>query len=100
MSAIMPDHQQLQALVPGYRSTGSTWPISRRQTAGGLPAFRCLYAARPKAKRVEFRPPDPAAIPESGVAPADGGFLDGSAARSSRERAVDKEHDDLSPKRR
>ena len=90
-----PHHQQLQAPGARLRSARSTWP-TRAATARAACRIP-MYSASPKAKRVEFRPPDPSANPYLAFAAMLMAGLDGVLNKINPGEPLDKDIYDLSP---
>ena len=87
-------HQQLQAPGAGLRSAGESGVLAPQP----LGRVRIpMYSASPKAKRVEFRPPDPSANPYLAFAAMLMAGLDGVLNKIDPGEPLDKDIYDLSP---
>ncbi len=95
MSAIIaPTTNSYKRLVPGYEApVNLAYSRRNRSAACRIP----MYSASPKAKRVEFRPPDPAANPYMAFAAMLMAGLDGVAGKIEPGEPLDKDIYDLSP---
>ncbi len=95
LSAIIaPTTNSYKRLVPGYEAPVNLAYSSRNRSA----AVRIpMYSASPKAKRVEFRPPDPAANPYLAFAAMMMAGLDGVLNKIDPGESLDKDIYDLSP---
>src|SRR3989475_1277723 len=95
LSAIIaPTTNSYKRLVPGYEAP-VTLAYSRRNRSAAcrIP----MYSASPKAKRVEFRPPDPAANPYLAFSAMLMAGLDGVLNKIHPGEPLDKDIYDLSP---
>jgi len=95
LSAIIaPTTNSYKRLVPGYEAPVNM-PYSRRNRSAAcrIP----MYSANPKAKRVEFRPPDTAANPYLAFAAMLMAGLDGVLNKVDPGEPLDKDIYDLSP---
>jgi glutamine synthetase len=91
---IAPTTNSYKRLVPGYEAPVNLAYSSRNRSA----AVRIpMYSASPKAKRVEFRPPDPAANPYLSFAAMMMAGLDGVLNKIDPGLPLDKDIYDLSP---
>ena len=80
--------------MPGYEApVNLAYSRRNRSAAVRIP----MYSANPKAKRVEFRPPDPSANPYLAFAAMLMAGLDGIANRTDPGESLDKDIYDLSP---
>src|SRR6476660_5600506 len=95
LSAIIaPTTNSYKRLVPGYEApVNLAYSRRNRSAAVRIP----MYSANPKAKRVEFRPPDPAANPYMAFAAMLMAGLDGIANKMEPGEPLDKDIYDLSP---
>src|SRR5580658_4210216 len=89
-----PTTNSYKRLVPGYEApVNLAYSRRNRSAACRIP----MYSASPKAKRVEFRPPDPAANPYLAFAAMLMAGLDGIANKMDPGEPLDKDIYDLSP---
>src|SRR6266851_3902826 len=95
LSAIIaPTTNSYKRLVPGYEApVNLAYSRRNRSAACRIP----MYSASPKAKRVELRPPDPAANPYMAFAAMLMAGLDGVAGKIEPGEPLDKDIYDLSP---
>src|SRR5271155_3446805 len=95
LSAIIaPTTNSYKRLVPGYEApVNLAYSRRNRSAAVRIP----MYSASPKAKRVEFRPPDPAANPYLAFAAMMMAGLDGVLNKLDPGEPLDKDIYDLSP---
>src|SRR3954451_13832958 len=95
LSAIIaPTTNSYKRLVPGYEApVNLAYSRRNRSAACRIP----MYSASPKAKRVEFRPPDPSANPYMAFAAMLMAGLDGIANKINPGQPLDKDIYDLSP---
>ena len=95
LSAIIaPTTNSYKRLVPGYEApVNLAYSRRNRSAACRIP----MYSASPKAKRVEFRPPDPSANPYLAFAAMLMAGLDGLLNRIDPGEPLDKDIYDLSP---
>src|SRR6478609_4527234 len=95
LSAIIaPTTNCYKRLVPGYEApVNLAYSRRNRSAACRIP----MYSASPKAKRVEFRPPDPAANPYMAFAAMLMAGMDGIANKMEPGEPLDKDIYDLSP---
>ncbi len=95
LSAIIaPTTNSYKRLVPGYEApVNLAYSRRNRSAAVRIP----MYSASPKAKRVEFRPPDPACNPYLAFASMLMAGLDGVANKIDPGQPLDKDIYDLSP---
>ena len=95
LSAIIaPTTNSYKRLVPGYEApVNLAYSRRNRSAACRIP----MYSASPKAKRVEFRPPDPAANPYLAFAAMMMAGLDGVLNKIDPGEPLDKDIYDLSP---
>ncbi len=95
LSAIIaPTTNSYKRLVPGYEApVNLAYSRRNRSAACRIP----MYSASPKAKRVEFRPPDPAANPYLAFAAMLMAGLDGVMNKLEPGEPLDKDIYDLSP---
>ncbi len=95
LSAIIaPTTNSYKRLVPGYEAPVNLAYSSRNRSA----AIRIpMYSANPKSKRVEFRPPDPAANPYMAFAAMMMAGLDGVQNKIDPGQPLDKDIYDLHP---
>lgn len=95
LSAIIaPTTNSYKRLVPGYEAPVNLAYSSRNRSA----AVRIpMYSASPKAKRVEFRPPDPSSNPYLAFAAMVMAGLDGVINKIHPGESLDKDIYDLSP---
>src|ERR1019366_451987 len=95
LSAIIaPTTNSYKRLVPGYEApVNLAYSRRNRSAACRIP----MYSASPKAKRVEFRPPDPSANPYLAFAAMLMAGLDGVLNRIEPGEPLDKDIYDLSP---
>ena len=95
LSAIIaPTTNSYKRLVPGYEApVNLAYSRRNRSAACRIP----MYSASPKAKRVEFRPPDPAANPYLAFAGMLMAGLDGVLNKIDPGEPLDKDIYDLSP---
>ena len=95
LSAIIaPTTNSYKRLVPGYEApVNLAYSRRNRSAAVRIP----MYSASPKAKRVEFRPPDPAANPYLAFAAMLMAGLDGVLNKLDPGEPLDKDIYDLSP---
>jgi glutamine synthetase len=95
LSAIIaPATNSYKRLVPGYEApVNLAYSRRNRSAACRIP----MYSASPKAKRVEFRPPDPAANPYLAFAAMLMAGLDGVLNKIDPGEPLDKDIYDLSP---
>src|SRR6204780_1606575 len=91
---IAPTTNSYKRLVPGYEApVNLAYSRRNRSAACRIP----MYSASPKAKRVEFRPPDPAANPYLAFAAMMMAGLDGVLNKIDPGEPLDKDIYDLSP---
>jgi glutamine synthetase len=91
---IAPTTNSYKRLVPGYEAPVNLAYSSRNRSA----AVRIpMYSASPKSKRVEFRPPDPAANPYLAFAAMMMAGLDGVQNKIDPGQPLDKDIYDLNP---
>jgi glutamine synthetase len=95
LAAIMaPTTNSYKRLVPGYEApVNLAYSRRNRSAACRIP----MYSASPKAKRVEFRPPDPSANPYLCFAALLMAGLDGVENRTHPGEPLDRDIYDLSP---
>jgi glutamine synthetase len=95
LSAIIaPTTNSYKRLVPGYEApVNLAYSRRNRSAACRIP----MYSASPKAKRVEFRPPDPASNPYLAFAAMLMAGLDGIVNKVEPGEPLDKDIYDLSP---
>jgi glutamine synthetase len=95
LSAIIaPTTNSYKRLVPGYEApVNLAYSRRNRSAACRIP----MYSASPKAKRVEFRPPDPSCNPYLAFAAMLMAGLDGIANKVEPGAPLDKDIYDLSP---
>lgn len=95
LSAIIaPTTNSYKRLVPGYEApVNLAYSRRNRSAAVRIP----MYSASPKAKRVEFRPPDPSANPYMAFAAMLMAGLDGILNKIDPGESLDKDIYDLSP---
>ena len=95
LSAIIaPTTNSYKRLVPGYEApVNLAYSRRNRSAACRIP----MYSASPKAKRVEFRPPDPSANPYLAFASMLMAGMDGILNKTDPGEALDKDIYDLSP---
>jgi len=95
MSAIIaPTTNSYKRLVPGYEApVNLAYSRRNRSAACRIP----MYSASPKAKRVEFRPPDPSANPYLAFAAMVMAGVDGVINKIDPGEPLDKDIYDLSP---
>src|ERR1700689_1934600 len=95
LSAIIaPTTNSYKRLVPGYEApVNLAYSRRTRSAACRIP----MYPASPKAKRVEFRPPDPSANPYLAFAAMMMAGLDGVINKVDPGEPLDKDIYDLSP---
>ncbi len=95
LSAIIaPTTNSYKRLVPGYEApVNLAYSRRNRSAACRIP----MYSASPKAKRVEFRPPDPASNPYLAFASLLMAGLDGITNKIEPGEPLDKDIYDLSP---
>ncbi|MGI8990668.1 MAG: type I glutamate--ammonia ligase [Bryobacteraceae bacterium] len=95
LSAIIaPTTNSYKRLVPGYEApVNLAYSRRNRSAACRIP----MYSASPKAKRVEFRPPDPAANPYLAFSAMLMAGLDGVLNKIEPGEPLDKDIYDLSP---
>jgi glutamine synthetase len=95
LSAIIaPTTNSYKRLVPGYEApVNLAYSRRNRSAACRIP----MYSASPKAKRVEFRPPDPSCNPYLGFAAMLMAGLDGVLNKIEPGEPLDKDIYDLSP---
>jgi glutamine synthetase len=95
LSAIIaPTTNSYKRLVPGYEApVNLAYSRRNRSAACRIP----MYSASPKAKRVEFRPPDPSCNPYLAFAAILMAGLDGIANKVEPGAPLDKDIYDLSP---
>jgi glutamine synthetase len=95
LSAIIaPTTNSYKRLVPGYEApVNLAYSRRNRSAAVRIP----MYSSSPKAKRVEFRPPDPAANPYLAFAAMMMAGLDGVLNKLNPGEPLDKDIYDLSP---
>jgi glutamine synthetase len=95
LSAIIaPTTNSYKRLVPGYEApVNLAYSRRNRSAACRIP----MYSASPKAKRVEFRPPDPSANPYLAFAAMLMAGLDGIINKIDPGEPLDKDIYDLSP---
>jgi glutamine synthetase len=95
LSAIIaPTTNSYKRLVPGYEApVNLAYSRRNRSAAVRIP----MYSASPKAKRVEFRPPDPSCNPYLAFAAMMMAGLDGVQNRIPPGEPLDKDIYDLSP---
>jgi glutamine synthetase len=95
LSAIIaPTTNSYKRLVPGYEApVNLAYSRRNRSAACRIP----MYSANPKARRVEFRPPDPSANPYLAFSAMLMAGLDGIANRTDPGESLDKDIYDLSP---
>jgi glutamine synthetase len=91
---IAPTTNSYKRLVPGYEApVNLAYSRRNRSAAVRIP----MYSASPKAKRVEFRPPDPSANPYLAFAAMLMAGLDGVMSKIDPGESLDKDIYDLSP---
>jgi glutamine synthetase len=91
---IAPTTNSYKRLVPGYEApVNLAYSRRNRSAAVRIP----MYSASPKAKRVEFRPPDPSANPYLAFAAMLMAGLDGVLNKIDPGESLDKDIYDLSP---
>src|SRR5438105_12206580 len=91
---IAPTTNSYKRLVPGYEApVNLAYSRRNRSAAVRIP----MYSASPKAKRVEFRPPDPSANPYMAFAAMLMAGLDGVLNKIDPSDPLDKDIYDLSP---
>src|SRR6202040_2892333 len=91
---IAPPTNSYKRLVPGYEApVNLAYSRRNRSAAVRIP----MYSASPKAKRVEFRPPDPSANPYLAFAAMMMAGLDGVLNKTDPGDPLDKDIYDLSP---
>ena len=91
---IAPTTNSYKRLVPGYEApVNLAYSRRNRSAAVRIP----MYSASPKAKRVEFRPPDPSANPYLAFASMMMAGLDGVMNKVDPGESLDKDIYDLSP---
>src|SRR6202042_2588441 len=89
-----PTTNSYKRLVPGYEApVNLAYSARNRSAAIRIP----MYSASPKAKRVEFRPPDPSANPYLAFAAMMMAGLDGVLNKTDPGEPLDKDIYDLSP---
>ncbi len=95
LSAIIaPTTNSYKRLVPGYEApVNLAYSRRNRSAAVRIP----MYSANPKAKRVEFRPPDPSANPYLAFSAMLMAGLDGILNKIDPGESLDKDIYDLSP---
>lgn len=95
LSAIIaPTTNSYKRLVPGYEApVNLAYSRRNRSAAVRIP----MYSSSPKAKRVEFRPPDPSANPYLAFAALTMAGLDGVLNKVNPGEPLDKDIYDLSP---
>jgi glutamine synthetase len=95
LSAIIaPTTNSYKRLVPGYEApVNLAYSRRNRSAAVRIP----MYSSSPKAKRVEFRPPDPSANPYLAFAAMTMAGLDGVMNKIAPGEPLDKDIYDLSP---
>jgi glutamine synthetase len=95
LSAIIaPTTNSYKRLVPGYEApVNLAYSRRNRSAACRIP----MYSASPKAKRVEFRPPDPSANPYLAFSAMLMAGLDGVINKIDPGEPLDKDFYDLSP---
>ena len=95
LSAIIaPTTNSYKRLVPGYEApVNLAYSRRNRSAAVRIP----MYSASPKAKRIEFRPPDPSANPYLAFASMMMAGLDGVMNKIDPGDSLDKDIYDLSP---
>src|SRR5438445_4962057 len=95
LSAIIaPTTNSYKRLVPGVAAPGNlAYSRRNRSAACRIP----MYSASPKAKRVEFRPPDPSCNPYMGFAAMMMAGLDGVENKMDPGQPLDKDIYDLGP---
>jgi glutamine synthetase len=95
LSAIIaPTTNSYKRLVPGYEApVNLAYSRRNRSAACRIP----MYSASPKAKRVEFRPPDPACNPYMAFAAMTMAGIDGVLNKIEPGEPLDKDIYDLSP---
>jgi glutamine synthetase len=95
LSAIIaPTTNSYKRLVPGYEApVNLAYSRRNRSAAVRIP----MYSSNPKAKRVEFRPPDPSANPYLAFAAMTMAGLDGVLNKVNPGEPLDKDIYDLSP---
>ena len=95
LSAIIaPTTNSYKRLVPGYEApVNLAYSRRNRSAAVRIP----MYSASPKAKRIEFRPPDPSANPYLAFAAMLMAGLDGILSKIDPGESLDKDIYDLSP---
>ncbi|HUA17433.1 MAG TPA: type I glutamate--ammonia ligase [Bryobacteraceae bacterium] len=95
LSAIIaPTTNSYKRLVPGYEApVNLAYSRRNRSAAVRIP----MYSASPKAKRVEFRPPDPSSNPYLAFAAMMMAGMDGILTKADPGEPLDKDIYDLSP---
>jgi glutamine synthetase len=95
LSAIIaPTTNSYKRLVPGYEApVNLAYSRRNRSAAVRIP----MYSSSPKAKRIEFRPPDPSANPYLAFAAMTMAGLDGIVNKIDPGEPLDKDIYDLSP---
>ena len=97
LRVLRPDHQQLQAAGAGLRGAGEPGYSQRNRSAAcRIP----MYSPSPKAKRVEFRCPDPSCNPYLAFAAMLMAGLDGIQNKINPGEPLDKDIYDLPPEER
>ncbi|MBY0373943.1 MAG: type I glutamate--ammonia ligase [Bryobacteraceae bacterium] len=91
---IAPTTNSYKRLVPGYEApVNLAYSRRNRSAAVRIP----MYSASPKAKRIEFRPPDPSCNPYLAFAAMVMAGLDGIMTKADPGEPLDKDIYDLSP---
>jgi glutamine synthetase len=93
-AVIAPTTNSYKRLVPGYEApVNLAYSRRNRSAAVRIP----MYSASPKAKRVEFRPPDPSANPYLAFAAMLMAGIDGVLNKIDPGESLDKDIYDLTP---
>src|SRR5690349_8839210 len=93
-AVIAPTRNSYNRLVPGYEApVNLAYSRRNRSAACRIP----MYSASPKAKRVEFRPPDPSANPYLAFAAMMMAGMDGVLNKLNPGEPLDKDIYDLTP---